>query len=73
MLYMAQDVVTRYGWLDVGTMMDGFGLAETTRGPLILVTEFVGYVSAYRQGGAGIGLLGAFEALWATFAPASSG
>lgn len=70
--YMAQDVVTRYGWLDAGTMMDGLGLAETTPGPLILVTEFVGYVSAYRQASAtpgAMGLLGAFVALWATFVP----
>ena len=49
--YMAQDVVIRYGWLDAGAMMDGLGLAETTPGPLILVTEFVGYLSAYRNGG----------------------
>ncbi len=70
--YMAQDVVTHYGWLDAGAMLDGLGLAETTPGPLILVTEFVGYLSAYRHGGApavGMGLLGAFVALWATFAP----
>ena len=70
--YMAQDVVTRYGWLDAGAMMDGLGLAETTPGPLILVTEFVGYVSAHRNGGSpplAMGLLGAFVALWATFAP----
>ena len=33
-----------------GQMMDGLGLAETTPGPLILVTEFVGYLSAYRNG-----------------------
>ena len=70
--YMAQDVVIRYGWLDAGAMMDGLGLAETTPGPLILVTEFVGYLSAYRHGGGlalGMGLLGVFVALWATFAP----
>lgn len=70
--YMGQDVVTRYGWLDAGAMMDGLGLAETTPGPLILVTEFVGYLSAYRHGGEPawtMGLLGAFVALWATFAP----
>jgi chromate transporter len=70
--YMAQDVVSRYGWLDAGAMMDGLGLAETTPGPLILVTEFVGYVVGYRHGGEpaiGMGLLGAFVALWATFAP----
>ena len=70
--YMAQDVVTRYGWLEAGQMMDGLGLAETTPGPLILVTEFVGYLAAYRNGGGDpvvMGLLGAFVALWATFTP----
>ena len=52
--------------------MDGLGLAETTPGPLILVTEFVGYIAAYRTGGGAslaMGLLGASVALWATFAP----
>lgn len=70
--YMGQDVVTHYGWLDAGAMMDGLGLAETTPGPLILVTEFVGYLAAYRHGGEpamAMGLLGAFVALWATFVP----
>ncbi len=70
--YMGQDVVGRYGWIDAGAMMDGLGLAETTPGPLILVTEFVGYLAAYRNGGepqAVMGLLGAFVALWATFVP----
>jgi chromate transporter len=70
--YMGQDVVARYGWLDARAMMDGLGLAETTPGPLILVTEFVGYLAAYRNGGGPphlMGLLGAFVALWATFVP----
>lgn len=70
--YMAQDVVTRYGWLDAGSMMDGLGLAETTPGPLILVTEFVGFLSAFTHGGEPAllhGLLGALVALWATFVP----
>ncbi len=70
--YMGQDVVVRYGWLDAGQMMDGLGLAETTPGPLILVTEFVGYLAAYQHGGGSpwlAGLLGALVALWATFTP----
>jgi chromate transporter len=70
--YMGQDVVVRHGWLEAGQMMDGLGLAETTPGPLILVTEFVGYLAAYRHGGQPavvMGLLGAAVALWATFAP----
>ena len=67
--YMAQQVVSGYGWLTAGEMLDGLGLAETTNGPLILVTEFVGYIAALRQGGVGIGILGALVTLWATFAP----
>ncbi|MEQ1717167.1 MAG: chromate efflux transporter [Hyphomicrobium sp.] len=70
--YMAQDVVQQYGWLTAGEMLDGLGLAETTPGPLILVTEFVGFLAAYRHGGGEpflMGLLGALVVLWATFAP----
>jgi chromate transporter len=66
---MAQDVVTQHRWLEAGQMMDGLGLAETTPGPLILVTEFVGYVAAYKQGGVAMGVAGAIVALWATFVP----
>jgi chromate transporter len=70
--YMSQDVVTRHGWLTAGQMLDGLGLAETTPGPLILVTEFVGFVAAYRarsEAALGFGLLGAAVAVWATFVP----
>jgi chromate transporter len=69
--YMAQDAVETYAWLKPGEMLDGLGLAETTPGPLILVTEFVGYLAAFRQGGGSIamGALGAAVTLWATFAP----
>jgi len=74
--YMAQDVVEHYRWLAPLEMLDGLGLAETTPGPLILVTEFVGYLAAYRHGGGAYGLtpwasgvLGAVVTLWATFAP----
>ena len=67
--YMAQDVVNHHGWLSAGTMMDGLGLAETTPGPLILVTEFVGFLSAFSKGGLMLGIAGALVTLWATFAP----
>lgn len=70
--YMGQDAVTGYGWLSAGEMMDGLGLAETTPGPLILVTEFVGFLAAAREGGGvslAAGLAGAGVTLWATFAP----
>ena len=67
--YMAQDVVNQFGWLSAGEMMDGLGLAETTPGPLILVTEFVGFLAAFRDGGYALGLAGAAVTLWVTFAP----
>lgn len=70
--YMAQEVVQGYGWLSAGEMIDGLGLAETTLGPLILVTEFVGFLAAFRDGDGGgllLGIAGAVVTLWATFAP----
>ena len=70
--YMSQDVVTHHGWLTAGQMLDGLGLAETTPGPLILVTEFVGFLAAARANPLmpfAYGCLGACVALWATFAP----
>ena len=67
--YLAQDVVTHKGWMTAGEMLDGLGLAETTPGPLILVTEFVGYIAGYRAGGVGMGVAGALVTLWVTFAP----
>ena len=71
--YMAQQAVENYGWLAPGEMLDGLGLAETTPGPLILVTEFVGYLGAFRQHApfeaATAGVLGAAMTLWVTFVP----
>ncbi|MEM6462818.1 MAG: chromate efflux transporter [Pseudomonadota bacterium] len=67
--YMTQDVVNQYGWLSAGAMLDGLGLAETTPGPLILVTQFVGFLSAFGEGGLMLGMMGALVTLWATFTP----
>ncbi|MEO8651404.1 MAG: chromate efflux transporter [Hyphomicrobiaceae bacterium] len=70
--YMAQDAVQYYHWLVPGEMVDALGLAETTPGPLILVTEFVGFLAAHRHGGGLpllMGTIGAVVTLWATFAP----
>lgn len=67
--YMAQDAVSAYGWLTAGAMTDGLGLAETTPGPLILVTEFVGFLAGFNGAGWGVGIAGAGVALWATFTP----
>jgi chromate transporter len=71
--YMAQQVVENYGWLAPGEMVDGLGLAETTPGPLILVTQFVGFLAAYRDAApfspVAAGILGAAMTTWVTFVP----
>ena len=68
--YMAQQAVEAYGWLSASEMIDGLGLAETTPGPLILVTEFVGYLAGYRAAGGILGgMAGAAITLWVTFTP----
>lgn len=67
--WMTQEVVQVQGWLTTGQMMAGLGLAETTPGPLILVTEFVGFMAGYGAGGWPMALAGAAVALWMTFAP----
>ena len=50
-------------------MMDALGLAETTPGPLILVTEFVAYLAGAGAGGPLLGLAAAGLTLWVTFVP----
>jgi chromate transporter len=71
--YMAQQAVEVYGWLTLGEMVDGLGLAESTPGPLILVTQFVGFLGAYRNAAPfdplTAGLLGSAMTLWVTFVP----
>jgi chromate transporter len=68
--YMAQAAVEKQGWLTAAEMIDGLALAETTPGPLILVTQFVGYLAAARDmGGIWGGIAGAVVTLWMTFAP----
>jgi chromate transporter len=67
--YMTQAVVTEHGWLTTPEMMDGLGLAETTPGPLILVTQFVGFLAGFREGGPGLALAASLVVLWVTFVP----
>ncbi|AWN50756.1 chromate efflux transporter [Methylobacterium sp. 17Sr1-1] len=71
--YVAQQAVEHYAWLKPGEMLDGLGMAETTPGPLIMVTQFVGFLAAYRAPGALppllAGTLGGLLTTWVTFAP----
>ncbi|HEY2178412.1 MAG TPA: chromate efflux transporter [Caulobacteraceae bacterium] len=71
--YVAQEAVQTYGWLRPGEMLDGLGMAETTPGPLIMVTQFVGFMGAYRDAGGmnplSAGVLGGLLTTWVTFMP----
>jgi chromate transporter len=70
--YMAQQAVETYGWMSAPEMVDGLGLAETLPGPLIKVTQFVGFLAAWRDPApfspAGAAVLGSALATWVTFA-----
>jgi chromate transporter len=71
--YMAQQAVDTHHWLTAPEMVDGLGLAETTPGPLILVTQFVGFIAAFRNpepfSPLTAGMLGAALTTWVTFVP----
>ncbi len=67
--YMTQEVVVSYAWISTPQMMDALGLAETTPGPLILVTQFVAMIAGMAQGGTGMALIAGGLALWVTFVP----
>jgi chromate transporter len=71
--YVAQAAVGTYGWLEPGEMLDGLGMAETTPGPLIMVTQFVGFMGAFRDPGSLppllAGTLGGLLTTWVTFVP----
>ncbi len=71
--YVAQEAVQNFGWLAPGEMLDGLGMAETTPGPLIMVTQFVGFMGAFREA-SGLsplvaGTLGGLLTTWVTFVP----
>ncbi|MFL6764914.1 MAG: chromate efflux transporter [Sphingomicrobium sp.] len=71
--YVAQQAVGHYHWLTAPEMLDGLGMAETTPGPLIMVTQFVGFIAALRNPGSLPPLLaaslGALLTTWVTFVP----
>jgi chromate transporter len=71
--YVAQQAVENYHWLRPGEMLDGLGMAETTPGPLIMVTQFVGFMAAYRDPGTLppmlAGTIGGLLTTWVTFTP----
>jgi chromate transporter len=67
---LGQTMVEQTGWLTPAQMMDGFGLAETTPGPLILVGQFVSFMAAQNTlGTIGAGAAASLVFLWMTFTP----
>jgi len=71
--YMAQQAVETYGWMSAAEMVDGLGLAETLPGPLIKVTQFVGFLGAWRSpepfSPVTSAVLGSALTTWVTFVP----
>ena len=69
--YVAQVTVAKLHWLTRPQMVDGFALAETTPGPLIIVVAFVGFLAAYNHfhGSIWMGTLGLVATTFYTFLP----
>jgi chromate transporter len=71
--YVAQTTVQDFKWLTADEMIEILALAETTPGPLILVTQFVGFLAAYRKSGLEpnvlAGAFGGFLTTWVIFLP----
>jgi chromate transporter len=70
--YIANVAVTK-GWLGMQQMLIGLGLAESTPGPLIMVTQYVGFLGAWNLPGGldplTAGILGALLTTYVTFLP----
>ncbi len=67
------DVAVSGGWLSTQQMLIGLGLAESTPGPLIMVTQYAGFLAAWNLP-AGLspltaGILGALITTYVTFLP----
>ncbi len=71
--YVADVAVNNYGWLTAEQMVQGLGLAESTPGPLIMVTQYVGFLGAWNFSGSFdpllYGTLGAAITTYVTFLP----
>ena len=76
--FVAQGAVAHYAWLSRAEMVHGLALAETTPGPLILVTQYVGFFAGWNAAAAGhagglsplaAGTVAAAVTTWVTFLP----
>lgn len=69
--YVAQFSVSKFNWLSKSQMVDGFALAETTPGPLIIVVCYVGFMAGYNhfEGSLMMGTVGLLATTFYTFLP----
>jgi len=71
--YITDVAVNDYGWLSADQMVQGLALAESTPGPLIMVTQYVGFFGAWNDPGPFdplfYGTLGALTTTFVTFLP----
>ncbi|MGH6670937.1 MAG: chromate efflux transporter [Xanthobacteraceae bacterium] len=71
--YAAQQGVDVYHWVSNHDMQAGVAMGEMVPGTIMIVTEFLGFIAAYRHPGAlspiVAGLLGGLLATWMTFCP----
>ena len=71
--YVIQAAVEGYRWITHAQAIDGLGLAETTPGPLIMVLQFIGFMSGWNnpEGMSRLAsaTVGAVVTTWVTFLP----
>ena len=71
--WVNQQVVEVYGWLSQAETIAGLALAETTPGPLIIVLQFIGFMTGWNYAAPGdaaaTATATALLASWATFLP----
>jgi chromate transporter len=71
--YVTQELVDHLGWITAQQSVAGLALAETTPGPLVIVLQFMGFMTGWNQPGSLpqplAALLGGALASWATFLP----
>lgn len=69
--YIANLVTNKLAWLSKTQMIDGFALAETTPGPLVIVLSYVGFMAGFNHfnGSLLMGTVGLLTASYFTFLP----
>jgi chromate transporter len=71
--YAADQGIHSYHWLTAREMQEGIAMGEMVPGTIIIVTQFVGFIAAFRDPGSlpplVAGVFGGLLASWMTFCP----